>query len=163
MVRTLTLGDGLIPVDLLHSGICHIEASKLIFKANPYFYDSAGYLAHMSAELLLKAWLLQEAQKFKAIHNLSELYQELVDAHGAMPLSAEHERVLGLLDVYEQLRYPNRDKPTEVGDGDWPAIEAFIHYLYSCLPSSLHDALDQVKPFEKDGRELMRRRIETQT
>lgn len=58
MARKFTVEDGLVPVDLLHCGLDHLAASKALFKLSPAGFDSAGYLAHIGVELLLKAWLL---------------------------------------------------------------------------------------------------------
>lgn len=157
-VRILTTDDGLIPEDLLRSGLDHFRAATLLFEAGPAYFDSAGYMAHMSAELLLKAWLLQAAGQFKGIHSLRKLHHELVTSHGAAPMTTEQVQVLELLDKYGQLRYPNRADPTEVGDDDLPMITEFIRHVLSSLPVPLRQAIDQLHPVEKGGRVLMRKK-----
>jgi HEPN domain-containing protein len=160
MARTFTTADGLIPVDLLHSGLDHFSAATELFRSSPSFLDSAGYLAHISVELLLKSWLLHSAGQFAGIHALRDLYDELAKSHGAVPLSEEEARILALLDEYAQLRYPNRNSPTEVGTEDLPAIEALIEAILGRLPKELREALDKVSPVQKGGRVLMKKKIE---
>ncbi|WP_366141901.1 HEPN domain-containing protein [Propionivibrio sp.] len=72
---------------MLHSSLDHLRAAESLFQASPLFFDSAGYLAHISVELLLKAWLLHSAGKFSGIHGLRDLYAELEKAHGAATLT----------------------------------------------------------------------------
>jgi hypothetical protein len=117
-------------------------------------------LAHISVELLLKAWLLHAAGKFAGTHHLHLLYDELVRKHGAPTLTAQQSRVLTLLDGYEQLRYPNRNDPTDVGDEDSRAISDFDDAIWRSLPRSLIEDFESVNPLEKGGRVLMKRKIE---
>ena len=65
---------------------------------------------------------------------------------------------LALFGKYGQLRYPNRADPTEVGDDDLPMITEFIRHVLSSLPVPLRQAIDQLRPVEKGGRVLMRKK-----
>ncbi len=152
--------DGLAACDFLHSGLDHMTGAQVLFKSDPSHFDSAGYLAHMAVELLIKAWLLEVAGQFEGIHNLQALYGELEKSHGAAPLSEEHRKVLVMLDQFEQLRYPNRKQPTEIGDSDLPHIEALMGYLCRSMPSSIPEALEKIEPGRKGGRVLMRKKVE---
>lgn len=162
MVRTFTTVDGVFPADLLRSGIDHFKAATLLFGAGPSYLDSAGYLAHMAAEQMLKAWLSHLAGQYKGIHVLRELHHELVTSWGAVPMSAEHEKIRELLDKYDQLRYPNRANPIEIGNDDLPMIEEFICYLFNSLPEPLRLTIERVNPVEKGGRVLMKKQIKPQ-
>lgn len=71
--RIFTTADGLLPVDLAHCGLDHLTAAQRLFNSDPSHYDSAGYLAHIGVELLLKGWLLETTGRFEAIHNLGEI------------------------------------------------------------------------------------------
>lgn len=152
--------DGLVPCDFLHSGVDHMTAAKLLFESDPSHFDSAGYLAHMAVELLVKAWLLETAGEFEGIHNLQALYDVLAKKYGASPLSGEHQRVLKMLDQFEQLRYPNPKQPTDIGDADLPHIEALVGHLCRAMPQSIPEALEKIEAGRKGGRVLMRKKIE---
>ena len=160
MPRTFTPADGLAPVDLVHCGLDHLTAAQELFDSNPSHYDSAGYLAHMAIELLLKGWLLETAGRFQGIHNLDQLYQELVASHGAPKLSSSSAATLGMLDSYGELRYPNLANPIEVGNADQAGIEALAGEICRSMPRSLEEALARVVSGTKAGRILMRKRID---
>lgn len=152
--------DGLVACDFLHSGLDHVTGSKLLFNSDdPGHLDSAGYLAHIGVELLLKAWLLEVAGEFEGIHNLEALYELLIRKYKAAPLNGEQQEVLRMLDQFEQLRYPNPKQPTEIGDDALPHIEALVEQIYYSMPSSIPDALEEIAPGRKGGRVLMRKRI----
>ena len=104
MARTFGIKDGLVPSDFLHAALDHIAAAQALFTTNPSHYDSAGYLAHIGVELLLKAWLLEAAGQFEGIHSLQTLYTQLTQKHQAPKLEAQQTAVLRMLDQFEQLR-----------------------------------------------------------
>jgi HEPN domain-containing protein len=160
MVRTFRIQDGLVPSDFLHSAHDHLTAAQALFETNPSHYDSAGYLAHMGVELLLKSWLLEEAGQFEGIHNLETLYAQLVGKHAAPGLEPEHAEVLEMLDQFEQLRYPNPMQPTEVGEDDWLHIESLVGFICRSMPAAISEALDKAPFGKKGGRVLMHKKIE---
>ncbi len=73
MARRFTQKDGLLPEDLVHCGLDHLAAAEALFATNASHFDSAGYLAHIGVELLLKGWHLQVFGEFEGIHNLHTL------------------------------------------------------------------------------------------
>lgn len=154
--------DGLIPSDFLHSGLDHMTAAKLLFDSSPDHYDSGGYLAHIAVELLIKAWLLEIAGEFEGVHNLEILYAHLVEKHGISPLDEKHQATLRMLDQFEQLRYPNRKEPVEIGSTDFPGIDALVGHLCRSMPEAIPKALEQEQGehIRKGGRILMKKRIE---
>lgn len=161
MARTFnTEKDGLVACDFLHGGLDHMTAAKQLFESDPSHFDSAGYLAHMAVELIVKAWLLETAGEFEGVHDLRALYGVLETKHGAPALSDEHLQVLNMLDQFEQLRYPNPKQPTEIGDRDLPNIEALVGHLCRTMPQSVSEALARIEPGRKGGRRLMRKKIE---
>ena len=159
MVRIFKRTDGFDPMDLLHSSYDHHRAAMELFKGSPSFFDSAGYLAHLSVELLLKAWLLHEAGQFPGHHLVCDLHATLVADYGAIPLTPEEAGILMLLDQYEQLRYPNRNDPVEVGTERVQDIHDFVMALRCELPQALQEQMNSVNPLEKGGRVLMKRKI----
>jgi len=161
MVRMFSVAkDGLVPCDFLHSGLDHMAGAQLLFESGASHFDSAGYLAHIGVELLLKAWLLEVAGEFEGIHNLEALYDVLMKKHGATPLQEKQQAVLKMLDKFEQLRYPNPKQPTEIGDDDFPQIEALVEHILRAMPQSIPDALGKVEPGRKGGRVLMQKKID---
>lgn len=160
MVRTFSTADGLTPVDFAYCGLHHLVAARLLFDSDPCHYDSAGYLAHIGVELLLKSWLLQVAGHFEGIHNLCSLYSQLESKFAAPMLDNKQRKALMLLDQYEELRYPNPKKPIEVGDEDWPIIDAVADFICQSVPAEILDELEKSLPGRKAGRVLMRKKVE---
>lgn len=159
MVRTFSTKDGLIPGDFLHAALDHIAAAEVLFASDPSHYDSAGYLAHIGVELLLKAWLLGAAGQFEGIHNLHALYVRLSREHGAPNLAAEQTSILEMLDQFEHLRYPNPLQPTEIGESDWTDIESLVGFLYEAMPTAILEAMEKAEFGRKGGRVLMEKKI----
>ena len=159
--RTFAKEDGVEAGDLLHCGEDHLSAAELLFSASPSFYDSAGYLAHMGIELLLKSWLLEAAGKFLGIHRLSELWDTLMESHGAPALTENESKLLTKLDQFETLRYPNRKAPTEVGTEDWEMVDAFSKKLRGLMPQSIEIPAAADNLVRKSGRVLMKKKIES--
>ena len=166
MTRTFTEKDGVNPADLVHCALDHLSASEELFKGTPNLFDSAGYLAHIGIEMLLKGWLLETNKSFKGTHNLQDLYDNLVEIGAAKELEAEEKEILVKLDGYEQLRYPNINSPTEVGDEDSASINKLISKLCNAMPPTIEEALSKInpsdkhEPVKKSGRVLMKKRKE---
>lgn len=153
--------DRLVAADFLHAGLDHMTAAKLLFESDdPSHFDSAGYLAHMAVELLVKAWLLEVAGEFEGTHSLKALYDVLQEKHGVPPLDDEQQGVLRMLDQFEQLRYPNPKRPTEIGDEDLPRTEELVGHLCRSMPKAIPEALEKIELGRKGGRVLMRKKIE---
>jgi len=78
--------DGFTEKDLLQFGYGHIEAAIALFKDEPVFLDSAGYLAHLGTEVVLKAMHFFAFGEFKNCHNLYTLYDELKQQNRAFEI-----------------------------------------------------------------------------
>lgn len=159
--RNFTKKDGVEAGDLLHCGEDHLSAAAHLFEGSPSFFDSAGYLAHMGIELLLKSWLLEVAGEFPGTHRLSDLWGALMQSHGAPALTESESKLLNKLDKFEALRYPNSKEPTEVGSEDWEVIDAFAGKLRGLMPESIEIPKSADNLVRKSGRVLMKRRIES--
>lgn len=155
MERIFSTIDGFVSVDFVDCGLDHITAAQALFATNPSHYDSAGYLAHIGVELLLKGWLLQVSGQFEGTHSLQSLYADLQVKHGAPKLEQEQLEVLITLDQYEKLRYPSPKQATEVGDEDLAEIVALVGLFCRSMPKEVCEALGQVVPGHKAGRVLM--------
>jgi len=74
--------------------------------------------------------------------------------------------VLNTLDEYEDLRYPNRNSPTEVGEDDWVGIAELVGTFCNAMPEEIERALDEINSggydgrIRKAGRVLMRKKID---
>ena len=134
-------------------------AAEQMFKSSRSYFDSAEYLAHLAVESLVKSWLLQVANQFPGSHKLTELHEELVRSFGAPPLSTDQARTLSLLDRYAELRYPNRNDPTEEGTEHLSYIQSLMQGIYEKLPDELLLELSRVDVLKKGGRVLMKKKI----
>ena len=159
-MKRLSVTDGLHPEDLVQAGLDHYKSAIELYRLSPVYFDSGGYLMHMSAELILKAWLQELTNSFPKTHLLVDLYQELLKSENAPDLTQRQEETLKILDSYEQLRYPNRNKPIEVGDADLQFIAELHEFFLKNLPGSLIDKMGAVNDLSKGGRVLMKKRIE---
>jgi tetratricopeptide (TPR) repeat protein len=64
--------------NLLEGSITHFTVTKSLFESNnPWCFFSAGYLLHLSLELFLKSCIQHYNQKFKRIHCLKGLTNDL--------------------------------------------------------------------------------------
>ena len=80
--RKFRIEDGFKSQDLLQYGIDHLACAKHFFSnGHPRTYDSAGYIAHLGIELIMKALLLSVQGYFTDTHDLSTIYQCLTDNH----------------------------------------------------------------------------------
>lgn len=158
--RSFTKEDGLHPEDLFHSAHDHASAARMLAASSASHLDSAGYLAHIAVELALKAWLLFGTGKFDGVHSLHRLYEQLQEELGAPNLSDPFQKLLSTFDGYAELRYPNRNAPTEVGSADLGELTALIDFIYSCYPPELRSSISGLDPTQKGGRVLMKKRIE---
>ena len=163
MARVFTKDDGLIPVDLVHCALDHLSAAQALFNSSPDHYDSAGYLAHIGVEMLLKGWLLEVSGSFKGTHNIKELYNNLIESGVAQELDDNNISILNILDGYGKLRYPNLNAPIEVGDKDWIGINNVIKIMCRSLPPEIEEELSKInqsdkhEPVRKAGRVLIRK------
>ncbi len=166
MARRFTHTDGIRPTDLLHCGLDHLGAAQTLFDTGPHFYDSAGYLAHLGIEMLIKGWTLEVCGSFLGVHDLEDLYAELERQGQAAPLDANLAPILEKLSGYEELRYPNLLAPTEVGSNDWPDVARLAGHICQSMPKALEKQLAKINsgdsgtPITKAGRMLMKKPVE---
>lgn len=104
--KSYSTSDGYQARDLVHYGVDHIKAAKVLFEKEASLFDSGGYLAHLGLELLLKAWLLEVSSEFPKTHSLVALVNKLNERQKQIVLSEEDKTLLRLIDEYGELRYP---------------------------------------------------------
>lgn len=83
----------------------------------------------------------------------------LIKEHSAPELPKSLADILTTFDSYAELRYPNRQLPTEVGTEALAQLKELFMYLYSFFPPKLYEAIDKLKPTEKGGRILMKKEM----
>ncbi len=161
--KKYTLQDGYTVEDMMHFGFGHIDAAITLFKDDAAFLDSAGYLAHLGVEIVLKAWWLHQFKYFEDIHKLSELkdkLSELQNGNNVLTIDTKHEKFLTELDKFYMLRYPRRQEgPIEVGSDHLPQLEELIAALWQVFPQDLIDIYNSIDQTKKGGRVLMSKKI----
>ena len=160
MPRTFSFIDGITVADLLRFGFGHLSSAEFLLNGpDPNHFDSAGYLAHLGFEHLLKAWHLQVFNKVPGIHNLDKLWNTLLEGSHARHLSLGDSKTLKLLDEYAELRYPNINNPVEIGGDDSRRIGKLLKSLLKRMPGTLHKVMEELHWSTKGGRVLMERPI----
>ena len=153
-----TIQDGYTVEDLLHFGYGHVDAARALFEDAPAFLDSAGYLAHLGVELLLKAWHLAWFGKFDNTHDLVELFNELKEIDASLNIGADNEKFLSQLDEFYLLRYPRRKKgPVEIGSEHLEHLDVLLDALWGSMPTELVGIYEGIDRTKKGGRVLMKK------
>jgi len=149
--------DGYKAEDLLQSFYHHYEAARELFDLNPDYLDSAGYLLHLSIELLFKSWILHERKEFKGTHSLQFLRQQLNSIGAGLNFTKKQNNIIEYLDRLYELRYPNFKKPTEVGSEDIVLAREVIKSVIEKLPDDLYQKFKNIPSGRKAARVLMRK------
>jgi len=142
--------------DLLKSGIDHISSAEyLLVSKDPRMYDSAGYLAHIGIELMIKAWLLHANSEFEGIHPLRDLFEQLKESVPALHFSETEHQTIDYLSNFVELRYPNKIRPVEIGQEDIEQIYDLANALWQQMPDNLVEQYEALPSNKKGGRVLM--------
>ena len=149
--------NGYLPEDILQSAFHHYEAAKILLEQSPDYFDSGGYILHLSIELMFKAWILNEQKEFDGTHSLQHLRQILIKSGVKLPFTKQENKVLDHLDGLYELRYPNRNKPTEIGSEEIQLVEPIVEKIWQSIPETLVDAYEKIPPGSKGGRRYMRK------
>jgi len=152
--------DGFNSEDLIKCALDHLVSAKFLFKESPLCYDSAGYLAHLGLELMLKSILLKLNGEFPATHNLKTLYN-LVKKSGGCSIKKDEEKALSKINDFFSLRYTNPKNPIEIGSDDWEIIEQSFFNLLNNFPHDFLSKLDDSDHYEKANRILFVKAKET--
>ena len=149
--------------DMLHFGYGHIDAARTLFEDDPAFLDSAGYLAHLGTELILKAWHLLWFGQFDDTHDLVRLYTHIKKNDNSLNIGADNEAFLSELDKFYLLRYPRRKKgPVEIGSNQLTHFDALHDALWEKFPIELKDSYETLNLARKGGRVFMKKKVATE-
>jgi HEPN domain-containing protein len=153
--------DGFRVEDLLVAARDHLLAARCLLRGCvPFGLDSAGYLSHLAAELILKAWILQCEGEFSDSHVLVKLAERL-RAKSAVFESPITWQKLGELDNFNELRYPRPSNGVGISEPDLQGVLDFINeVLFDALPPNLQNLpypyrVDEEGRFMKDNRYFM--------
>lgn len=144
--------DGFSENALLHSAADHFHAAETLFKHCPRCFDSAGYLAHLGLELLLKTCILHKTDRFPKEHDLWRLIKRLRGLGLKVELELTDEMTIDKLNSYFELRYPNPKEPKEIGDEDWPPIKRLVESLCHQIPEPLQTEIRKLQIMFKSQR-----------
>lgn len=156
MTKQYKAEDGYRVADLLIGSADHLSAARALYEDDcPEHLDSAGYLAHLGVELLLKAFLLHRNSSFPETHGLADLCGMVAADTPAVKMrksdSPYRDLVLSLDKCYE-LRYPNPKGNQGISRGDWKAVKLLVDRLREALPKELTEVFDHPERREKFGR-----------
>ena len=159
---TFSTSGGFTTKDMLQCGFAHSAAACDLFSRSPTFYDSAGYLAHLGIEIILKAWHLHCFGEFSNTHKLATLYGQLRELDRSIQFSPQLEAFIKKLDKYYFLRYPRRfEGPIEVGSVDKESVESLLAAIWNLFPEILRTEYNSLDATEKSGRKLMKKKVLT--
>ena len=158
-MKFFTANQGYTASGLLHYGIDHIASAGVLLLKAPRCYDSAGYLAHLGFELLLKALWLKRYGQFPGTHDLKRL---LVDLEGrpVLNLPDTQSDVLDLRQLFGEIRYPIPNHPVSIGDEDWGRIKELYDCFETLLAQEMNDEFESIAGNRKGDRILMTRPVE---
>jgi|GEM_PF-1018638 len=153
--------DGYKSEDFLQSAYHHFEAARLLMSSStsPDLFDSGGYLLHLSIELIFKSWLLHENKQFEIKngkgHSLQGLRDKVCELQPTLKFSSRHNRIIEYFQNHFELRYPNRQKPTEIGSQDLDLAQELINKITENLPDDLYSKFEAIPFGTKGGRVYM--------
>jgi HEPN domain-containing protein len=174
--RVFKTAEGYRSSDLAQFGWDHLYAARILFQTGGIpCLDSAGYLAQLGLELLLKALLLEIDGEFPEEHSLQELWRMVQAKRLGLQLQQAHADVFPILDRYYQLRYPSPktlpgvssgdwlpgvssgDWLPGVSSGDWEIIKDIAEFIRAEFSPSLREVGDSQRSTKKGGRDIIRR------
>ncbi len=156
MAKRFSSYDGLVARDLVRFGLDHISAGVHLLQQHPFYFDSAGYLIHIGYECLLKGWVLEVKGAFDGTHSIKRLRNQIPEL-ASSNLPPEMNHIIGVIDDYERLRYPNRNEPAEIGTDEMMAIKKLVNLTVQLLPETLIITESQAHA-TKGGRILMKKK-----
>jgi len=150
-----TAKQGFKTTDLLQFGLDHLKAARLLFEASYETFDSAGHLAHLGMELLLKAILLSANGEFPNEHDLLALVGAIRLQKPEFLKDTDLERIVEHFRPFAVIRYPDANGSKSVGSEDWEQIKRLREAIIEEMPQRLKNEIQRLDPTKKGGRILM--------
>ena len=157
-VKYFKVSHGYSCEEMLHAAADHLFAADLLYQSGVRCLDSAGYLAHLSVELILKAVLLDLEGQFPGTHDIEELYGRTVTLDSDFRLDHPSESVLEALNKYQNLRYPQPRNMPGVAAGDREALSRLVDQIKARMPGTLVEMLTRPSEVFKSGRNIITRK-----
>lgn len=155
--RVFTRSEGYTEAALAEAARDHMRAALILFEKGPFYYDSAGYLAHLAIELLFKVMLLLARDEFPGEHDLQLLLERVRQEIPELEVTEAGERAVSLVNRFKELRYPKPEDPVEIGSEDVELFSSLYGTFWEFIPDELRPSVDPNGPVMKGGRVLMRR------
>ena len=149
--------EGYKAEDLLQSAYHHSFAAQKLLEDSPELFDSGGYLLHLAVELVLKSFVLHFTKEFEGTHSLQSLRDQVCKLNTNIKFTKKQNATIQHLDNLYELRYPNRQKPTEIGPDEMELSKDLLEKLISILPEELYSKFENIPNNKKGGRILMER------
>ena len=146
-------------VDLLQAGLDHLKAVEILLRESPAVFDSAGYLAHLGIELMLKSWMINSIGSFEAMHSLKQLIRDMEKEYCKLYLDERELQTLMYIEKFEELRYPSLTlrNPIEIGSEDINQIYELADAIWQQMPDKLVKEYEEMPKGKKSGRVFMKR------
>lgn len=154
--------------DLFHYGRDNLVVARYLFEEckiinNISTLDSAGYLAILGIEQILKGCWLWEDKKFRPIHKISKIIEKI---NFLNEIYHNHKELIKEIELFEKLRYPYggvSGSSVEIGTEDWKKIADLLDLIINSMPdelSCIYESIDEQNgnnTIQKGGRVLMRK------
>ena len=158
--RQFSKEDGYLPEDMVQVALDHLNSAELLFlNGSTVHLDSAGFLAHLGLEVLLKALILDLNGSFPDSHSIKFLYIRGKGLDESFKIDEHYAPLLDLIDKQcTGLRYPNRNQPVPIGKVDWEVFKSIATQIQIQLRVPLCDLTTTESNVEKTGRIIFRRK-----
>ena len=85
------------------------------------------------------------------------LIDEINDNGGELAFSEFEWKIIEYIQNFWTMRYPNLDKPCEIGDERIEEINDLVQKIWQLIPHDLHEEFEKSSPYQKGERILMER------
>ena len=151
MAKNFTRAQGYSERELLHSAMDHLASSQALLEIGFHGLDSAGYLAHLTMEIILKAFLLHRDDQFPETHKLESLINRCSKDSFEFVLDKESVELLRKLDRFNNLRYPDPTNPVSVSTEELQRLPHVATVVLMNFPDSLINELERLGDPLPDG------------
>jgi len=162
MQQRVITKDDCKAVDLLQAGLDHLKAAEILLRESPEVFDSAGYLAHLGIELMIKSWMINSIGSFNAIHHLKQLIKDMKKGNCKLSLTKRDLQTLTYIEKFNELRYPSliSRNPVEIGSEDIDQIYELVDTIWQQMPEQLVTEYEEI-PHGKKGRRVFMKKLKS--